>query len=56
MASAKRYSLDPEFFLDAMERVLAGERKPEIFHSDQGCQFSSGVFMASVQAEKLQIS
>jgi putative transposase len=39
-----------------MERVLAGERKPEIFHSDQGCQLSSGVFMARVQTEKFQNS
>ncbi len=29
-------SLDTEFCLDALEMVLAGDRKPEIFHSDQG--------------------
>jgi putative transposase len=35
-------SLDTEFCLDALGMALAGRRKPEIFHSDQGCQFTSG--------------
>ncbi len=30
--------LDTEFCLDALEMVLSGGRRPEIFHSDQGCQ------------------
>jgi putative transposase len=30
-------SLDTEFCLDSLEMALAGDRKPEIFHSDQGC-------------------
>jgi len=29
-------SLGTEFCLDALEMALAGGRKPEIFHSDQG--------------------
>ena len=39
-------SLDTEFCLDALEMALGGGRKPEIFHSDQDCQFTSGVLMA----------
>ncbi|WP_083544326.1 MULTISPECIES: IS3 family transposase [unclassified Synechococcus] len=31
-------SLDTEFCLEALEMALAGGRKPQIFHSDQGCQ------------------
>ena len=34
-------SLDTEFCLDALEMALADGRKPEIFHSDQGCQYTS---------------
>jgi putative transposase len=49
-------SLDTEFCLDALEMALEGERKPEIFHSDQGCQFTSTEFVARLQAEKIKIS
>jgi putative transposase len=31
-------SLDTEFCLQALEMALSSGRKPEIFHSDQGCQ------------------
>ncbi len=36
--------------------ALEGGCKPEIFHSDQGCQFTSSDFMARLQAEKIPIS
>jgi putative transposase len=49
-------SLDTEFCLDALEMALGGARKPEIFHSDQGCQFTSGDFVARLQAEEIRIS
>ena len=49
-------SLDMEFCLVALEMALAGVRKPEIFHSDQGCQFTSGDFVARLQAEEIKIS
>ncbi len=49
-------NLDTEFCLDALEMALAGDRKPEIFHSDQGRQLTSGDFMARLQTEKIQIS
>jgi putative transposase len=34
-------SLDTEFCLEAFQMDLNGGRKPEVFHSGQGCQFSS---------------
>ena len=49
-------SLDTEFCLDALEMALASDRKPEIFHSDQGCQFTSGDFVARLRAEEIKIS
>jgi putative transposase len=38
-------SLDTELCLDALEIALEDDRRPEIFHSDQGCQFTSASFM-----------
>ena len=49
-------SLDTEFCFDALEMALAGGRKPKIFHSDQGCQFTSSDFVAKLQAEEIKIS
>jgi len=49
-------SLDTEFCLDALEMALGGGRKPGIFHSDQGCQFTSSDFVARLQAEEIKIS
>jgi putative transposase len=49
-------SLETEFALDALEMALEGAHKPEIFHSDQGCQFSSSDFVARLQAEAIKIS
>ena len=49
-------SLDTEFCLDALEMALSGGRRPEIFHSDQGCQFTSGDFVARLRAEEIKIS
>jgi putative transposase len=42
--------------LDALEMALEGGRKPGIFHSDQGCQFTSSDFVAKLQTEKIKIS
>lgn len=36
---------DTEFSLDALEMELACERKPQTFHSDLGCQFTSSTFV-----------
>ena len=49
-------SLDTEFCLEALEMALEGGRRPEIFHSDQGCQFTSGHFVARLQVEEIKIS
>ena len=49
-------SLDTEFCLKALAMALEGGRKPEIFHSDQGCQFTSGAFVARLHAEEIKIS
>ena len=49
--------INPEFCLEALEMALEGGRQPEIFHSDQGCQFtSSSDFVARLQAEEIKIS
>ena len=39
-------NLDLEFCLEALEMALGCGRKPEVFHSDQGCQFTPSVFVA----------
>jgi putative transposase len=49
-------SLDTEFCLEALEMALANGRKPQIFHSDQGCQFTSSAFIQRLKAEEIQIS
>jgi putative transposase len=49
-------SLDTEFCLDALEMALGDGRKPEVFHFDQGCQFTSSAFVARLRAEEIKIS
>ena len=49
-------SLDTEFCLEALEMALGSCRKPGVFHSDQGCQFTSSAFVGKLQAEKIKIS
>ena len=49
-------SLDMQFCLDALEMVLASDSRPKIFHSDQGCQFTSADFVGRLQAEDIKIS
>ena len=49
-------SLDTQFCMDALEMALESGRRPEIFHSDQGCQFTSVDFVAKLQAEEIKIS
>ncbi len=49
-------SLDTEFCLEALEMALGGCRKPKVFHSNQGCQFTSSSFMARLQAKEIKIS
>jgi putative transposase len=49
-------SLDTEFCLGALEMALSSGRRLQIFHSDQGCQFTSTDFVARLQAEEIKIS
>jgi putative transposase len=49
-------SLDKEFCLEALEMALASGCKPQIFHSDQGCQFTSSAFVQRLKAEDIKIS
>ena len=49
-------SLDTEFCLEALEMPLSSGRRPQIFHSDQGCQFTSADFVGRLHAEKIKIS
>jgi putative transposase len=49
-------SLDTEFCLEALEMALSGGRMPQIFHYDQGCQFTSTDFVTRLQAEEIKIS
>ena len=49
-------SLDTEFCLEALEIALEGGRRPEIFHSDQSCQFTSSIFVARLQTEAIRVS
>ena len=42
--------------MDALEMALASGSRPEIFHSDQGCQFTSADFLGRLQAEDIKIS
>ncbi len=49
-------SLDTQFCLDALEMALASGRRPEVLYSDQGCQFTSGIFVGRLQEAEIKIS
>ncbi len=48
-------SLDTHFCIEALQEALA-RGKPEIFNSDQGCQFTSNDFTAVLQKHGIRIS
>lgn len=48
-------SLETEFCLAALEHALQ-QARPEIFNSDQGCQFTSMAFTGRLQAAEIAIS
>jgi putative transposase len=48
-------SLDTAFYLEALDMALASA-KPEIFNSDQGCQFTSREFVERLHAAAVRIS
>jgi putative transposase len=49
-------SLDGGFCLDTLARALAAYGSPEIFNSDQGCQFTSEPFTAKLLGAPCRIS
>jgi len=49
-------SLDTEFRLEAQQMALSSGRKPQIFHSDQGCQHTLAEFVDRLKAEEIKIS
>lgn len=49
-------TLDTYFCLDALQEALAKYGKPDIFNSDQGCQFTSVAFTETLLNEGIRIS
>jgi putative transposase len=49
-------SLDVHFCLEALEEALSGSRRPEIFNTDQGCQYTSNAFTSRLQDHGIRIS
>jgi putative transposase len=49
-------SLDSEFCVEALREALRSSGCPEIFNTDQGCQFTSRDFTGVLQAHGIRIS
>ncbi len=49
-------TLDSDFCVDALNDALRRYGKPEIFNSDQGCQFTSDDFIGVLEKNNIQIS
>ena len=49
-------TMDVEFCLAALEEAWRGSGRPEIFNTDQGCQFTSPRFTAVLRAAGVRIS
>lgn len=49
-------SLDADFCVEALEEAISEHGKPEIFNSDQGCQFTSEPFTRVLKANGIRIS
>ena len=49
-------SLDSDFCVRALERALRGPEQPEVFHSDQGCQYTSQAFTGVLRDHGIAIS
>ena len=48
-------TLDSSFCLEALEKALS-HRKPEIFNTDQGSQFTSDLFTSRLEKDLIKIS
>ena len=49
-------TLDTRFCLEALEEALKHYERPDIFNSDQGCQFTSEAFTSQLQENNIKIS
>ena len=49
-------TMDTSFCIEALEEALSKHGKPEIFNSDQGCQFTSKEFTEILLKNDIQIS
>jgi putative transposase len=49
-------TLDTKFCVEALQEALSSSGCPEIFNSDQGCQFTSRDFTGVLQAHGIRIS
>lgn len=49
-------TLETDFCVDALEEALSGLRRPEVFNSDQGSQFTSKAFTGPLKAHGISIS
>jgi len=49
-------SLTTDFCIEAVEEAIARHGRPEIFNTDQGCQFTSCDFVTLLQSHRIRIS
>jgi transposase InsO family protein len=49
-------SMDSDFCVEALREAMEKHGQPEIFNTDQGVQFTSGEFLAGLQAQAVRIS
>lgn len=49
-------TLETEFCLTALEVALSGGRRPQVFNTDQGCQFTSAAFTGSLLGAGIEVS
>jgi putative transposase len=49
-------TLDSDFCVRALRRAISEHGKPDVFNSDQGCQFTSKEFTEVLKSEKILIS
>lgn len=49
-------SMDERFCVEALETAFERYGRPEIFNTDQGCQFTSEVFTGVLKANDIRIS
>ena len=49
-------TLDRSFCIEALQEALAQYGNPEIFNTDQGCQYTSEAFTGLLKANQIKIS